>query len=201
MLSLAQLYRRVTIGNRTPDHPFTALIAPHMNALYAQAYHFVGNTADAEDLLQDVLLELYSKPVALATIKHLKAWLLRCLYHRFIDRYRKQQRTPEHDAVMVDAVVIDAEITALHEASHPAPLLVAADDPVQDYLHGQVLKGLQCLSPEQRAVISLHDIAGYTLVEVADMMTLPVGTLKSHLHRGRKALKHHLALDDHEIAS
>lgn len=192
MLSLVQLYRRVTVGKRTVDTTFTALIAPHMNALYAQAYHFVGNAADAEDLLQDLLLELYSKPTSLASIEHLKAWLLRCLYHRFIDRYRKLQRTPEHEALTVEA---DSHMEEQSQGESSV-LLIAPNDPVNDYLHGQVLKALQRLSPEQRAVISLHDIAGYTLVEIEQMMIMPVGTLKSHLHRGRKALKQYLALGD-----
>ena len=69
-----------------------------------------------------------------------------------------------------------------------------------DYFAQQLIKGLELLSIEQRVAINLHDLLGYTLLELSEIMEMPVGTLKSHLHRGRKQLQKHLELKPEMLA-
>ncbi|NIB38568.1 RNA polymerase sigma factor [Pseudomaricurvus alkylphenolicus] len=158
---------------------FEERLAQHLESLYQQAYQYTGNTHDAEDLLQDLLLELYGKQESVMAVKNLPAWLSRCLYNRFVDRYRKYRRQPEQQDVHNEALQ--------GELAHPGMQ-------ERDYFHRQLLRHLERLSLEQRSVISLHDLSGYSLAEISLIMDAPVGTLKSHLHRGRKKLKEALNL-------
>ncbi len=153
---------------------FEELLAPHMDRLFKQAFQYTGNTQDAEDLLQELLVELYQKQGKLRSVTSLRAWLMRCLYNRFVDNYRKKQQTPGFDNI---------------DDEHTANKLSIYDSPENSYWHKQVLEGLLLLSKEQRMVISLHDIEGHTLTELSDIMDIPLGTLKSHLHRGRRILQ------------
>ena len=167
--------KRVSIFKRRSGAKasYEALMAPYVNGLYKQAYRYTGNESDAEDLLQDLLLDMYQKQDKLRAAPVPKAWLHRCLYNRFIDDYRKQQRQPESDAINNENVLP----------------LASVDSPEADVGYQQIIRCMQQLSPAQRMVVSLHDIEGYTLVELAQSMDMPLGTLKSHLHRARKVLK------------
>lgn len=158
---------------------FQELVAPHMELLYGQAYKYTGSTHAAEDLVQDLLVELYQKREKLKDVTSLKAWLMRCLYNRFVDGYRKKKSQPCFDEL---------------DHEHTAAPFHAKEAPDTNYFHQQLLAGLELLSADQRMVISLHDIEGYTLVELGNIMNIPVGTLKSHLHRGRKTLQQKLNL-------
>ncbi len=169
MSQVVSLFRR-----RGNEQSFEELVAPHMDALFKQAYHYTGSTHDAEDLLQDFLAELYQKQNKLRAVKSLRAWLMRYLYNRFIDSYRKRKNLPNLDSVHDEQM---------------ANTLANDDSPENSYWHQQVLDGLATLSNEQRMVISLHDIEGYTLTELSEIMKIPLGTLKSHLHRGRRVLQ------------
>lgn len=165
---------------------FEALVAPYMAALHRQAFKYAGNESEAEDLLQEVLIEAYQRIDALQAAPMPLAWLTRCLYHRFVDTYRKQKARPALE-----------DIDALHLRDEPQ----AAGSPEAHYWHSQVLKSLTLLSPEQRMVVSLHDMEGYTLVELANIVEMPLGTLKSHLHRARKILQQEFKLQPFQPAT
>lgn len=173
MNNIISLFSRV---NKT--QPFEHLLAPHISSLYKQAYQYTGNANDADDLLQDVLLELFNKQEQMSQADNLPAWLNRCLYHRFVDRCRRKNRAPEHEDI--DALPIRDE--------------QRSNEPEQFCVNKQIIAGLQSLNPVQRAVVSLHDISGFTLPELASIVDMPLGTLKSHLHRARKQLKKNLQL-------
>lgn len=173
MNNIISLFSRV---NKT--QPFEHLLAPHISGLYRQAYQYTGNASDADDLLQDVLLELFNKQEQMSQANNLPAWLNRCLYHRFVDRCRSQNRAPEHE-----------DIDAIHISDEQR-----SNQPEQFCLNGQIIAALQSLNPVQRAVVSLHDISGFSLPELASIVDMPLGTLKSHLHRARKQLKKNLQL-------
>ncbi len=173
MNNIISLFSR---ANKT--QPFEHLVAPHVSGLYRQAYQYTGNASDADDLLQDVLLELFNKQEQMAQANNLPAWLNRCLFHRFVDRCRSQKRAPECDNI--DDINISDDRRSM--------------EPEQYCLNRQIIAGLQRLNPIQRAVVSLHDIGGFSLPELADIVDMPLGTLKSHLHRARKQLKKNLQL-------
>lgn len=157
---------------------FESLVSPHVNVLYKQAYKYLGSDHEAEDLVQEVLVEVYQKQDVLRESPSPAAWLSRCLYHRFIDRYRKKKSQPGTDDIDADHIDVESHL----------------DTPEESYRYRQILKSLDQLSANQRMVITLHDIEGYSLVELSEMMEIPVGTLKSHLHRGRKLLQKEYAL-------
>lgn len=158
---------------------FESVLAPHLNMLYRQAYKYTGNGADAEDLLQDLLVHLYSRQKQLHAADNLAAWLARCLYHRFVDLHRQRKRIPGMEDI--DSPVIDNALSQ-------------SDSGEAAYFHDQILSAMTQLTSIQRAVLSLHDIDGYTLPELVDILDCPLGTLKSHLHRARKRLKSELEL-------
>lgn len=152
-------------------------MSPHINSLYGLAYRLCQSADDAEEVLQQLLTKLYQKLDELEQIDSLRPWLMRSLYNLYVDSYRKQQR--------MFAVISPDEIPANIETEDRTPYEeVELDD--QQRL---IVDALQQINEEQRIVIMLHDVEGYTLVEISDILQTPVGTLKSRLHRGRNTLR------------
>lgn len=172
MVKILSLFHRRNTGDS-----LTSVVSQHLDSLYRQAYRYCGNEADAEDLLQDLMLECSQRNQQLQEAPVPAAWLNRVLYHRFVDRHRKQARHLKGRE----------DLNSTIDTS-----LAANDEPEDAYSHHQLLLSLEELSPDQRMIINLHDIEGYTLAEVSATTSIPVGTLKSHLHRGRRKLKNKL---------
>ncbi len=166
------------------DDGFEPLVAPHLERLYRLAYRFTGNRSDAEDLVQDLLIQLYPRRNELTGVERLGPWLARALYYRFVDTLRHGTRDPLRSAV-------DEEI--LQDTADPRT------SPEQDaenaLLHRRLAQALAELNPDQRALVALHDMEGYTLEELQDMLDTPLGTLKSRLHRARRHLRAALATE------
>ena len=156
---------------------FDALVRPHVTALYKSAHRFVGNADDAEDLVQDVLTKLYPRTDDMAGVAELRPWLLRVLYNQFIDNTRKRSRSP--------LTVSDDDAAAL--ASDPA------SSPERDSVNGESAHRLDDalgqLKEDQRALITLHLVQGFTLEELTHVMNAPIGTLKAKLHRTKAQLR------------
>ena len=153
-----------------------------MSELYRLAYQYTGDPHSAEDLLQDTLVYICQREEKLLSLDPLKPWLMRCLYHRFVDHYRKTKRTVNTDS-------IDEEVHDV--ASHCKEL-------ESQLIREEVFEGLKGLNEVQRAVVTLFDMEGYSLQEVSSFLELPQGTVKSHLHRARKKLKIFLSLQPGE---
>lgn len=181
MKNLLTIFKR-----QTKVEDFEALLQPHLDTLYNQAYRYTGSSHDAEDLLQDLLLETYRKRDKLLGVKNVGGWLNRCLYHRFIDRYRSARSKPDFDDIQNPE--LENQLIGDHlDENH--------------YFAAQIHQNLALLSENQRAAINLHDYCGYSLLEISDIMDMPTGTLKSHLHRGRKRLQKSLQLKPEMLAS
>ena len=179
-----------SIFKSTPEKRFSDLIRPHLKRLYHQAYRLTNNQDDAEDLVQDLLLRLYEKKIDLKSIEKPANWLLRSLYHQFIDNYRKKSRLPIDDRESKSDELIES-IQGTQEAPH----LIHEQE-----ISGQKLQeAIQQLNPDQQALISLHDIEGYSLPELSDILELPLGTLKSRLHRARYTLREQFISQDHDL--
>ena len=159
---------------------FEKLIRPYLDMLYRRAFRLTGNPDDAEDLVQDYLFSLYRKEIVLSEYEDLASWLLRGLYNRFIDSVRKQQRTPDHPGLEND----DAYLMQLPESA-PGPLEYTL---AQASLK-QIQSALDKLSLEQRMLVVLHDVEGFTLAELEEKLDTPLGTLKSRLHRARQEIR------------
>jgi RNA polymerase sigma factor (sigma-70 family) len=161
------------------DDKFVALLRPYVEGMYRLAYRFCGCREDAEDLVQDVLLKLYPRLQELHGIENLQSWLATVLYRQFVDRTRHSNRSPVQ-------LTEDGDTPPLPEegfANQPESLLVSHET------IDQVQQALLQLNEDQRVLVVLHDVEGYKLVELQKMLDVPIGTLKSRLHRAREQLK------------
>lgn len=156
---------------------FEEMLAPHVEHLYRFAFRFSRSRFDAEDLVQELLIKLYPRQEQLHKIESLRPWLTRSLYNLYIDSFRRKERSPVehgHDETM-----------ALIASSDYGP----AQDMERTDLQKRLMKAMEVLNEDQRILLIMHDIESYTLVEIADILQTPVGTLKSRLHRSRSKLK------------
>lgn len=169
--------------NRAAASKFEDLMRPHVEFLYRLAWRFTGNVADAEDLLQDLLVKLHPRARELAAVEQLRPWLATVLYRHYVDFVRRRARTPG------GAPTDDAQA----EGDSPDALSGDDDGPEEHAERGEwrgrLLAALDTLNPEQRAVVVMHDVEGYSLEELEPILQAPVGTLKSRLHRARRRLR------------
>ncbi len=172
-MSIITLWSR----SRQTDH-FEILLKPFIPFLYQLAWRFTGTQADAEDLVQDLLVKLYPRQKELEKIENLRAWLARVLYRQYIDHLRIQSRTP------VDL----ADTGADPDEERDIPVSVKPDQE-HAQLIAQIERLLPRLNDDQRLLLILHDVEGYTLNEIQAMSDVPIGTLKSRLNRTRKKLR------------
>lgn len=154
----------------------------HGRFLYTVAYRLTGNDADAQDLVQEVLLRVRR---GLATYRpgSLEAWLSRITTNAFLDETRRRKRRPSEPL-----------------PEDPDRVLAGGDDPdtalARATLSDDVQDALRALPDEYRAAVVLCDVVGLPYGEIADQLDVPVGTVRSRIHRGRAALRS--ALVDHD---
>lgn len=172
-------YRRA----RPTELNFEDLVRPQVEYLYRLAWRFTANVQDAEDLVQDVLLKLYPRTEEMLEIQRLRPWLARVLYHQYVDSVRQRARSPVLQLVTEG----DGEDDPLDKVptTREGPEEHAERSGVRDL----ILSALRQLNPEQRAVVTMHDVEGYSLEELETMLETPLGTLKSRLHRARQRLR------------
>ena len=171
------------------SNQFDQLVRPHISALYKTAYKLTGSAHDAEDIIQDVLIKLYLKTSEILAVKELRPWLFRCVYNQFIDHCRKKQRYPSTDQnhnELAEGSILDRLISP-----EPGPQQLTVISEQCD----EVMAALSSLGNEQRAMVVLHFIEGLTLDELAGIFNLPLGTVKSRLHRIKAQLKKYLVVE------
>jgi RNA polymerase sigma-70 factor (ECF subfamily) len=160
---------------------FEKLVRPHFDRLYRLAFRLTGQKAEAEDLFQELLIKAFGKLDDLVAIDEPGSWLSRVMYNLFVDEQRRFARRRLH---------------TVEESSLPAAGLqglAGSEDPVRDNERLEKLKALDLalaeLSEEHRIIVLLHDTEGYKLEEIHELMGIPVGTVKSRLHRARARLR------------
>ena len=161
----------------------------HIDKLYAHAMRKTGNSADANDLVQETYLKAFAAFDQFQQGTNIKAWLHRILENTYINQYRKQQNQPYYSPLeeLEDWQLGDAE-------SRTATSSRSAEAEAIDHLPASAIKdALQALPEDFRAAVYLVDVEGYSYQEVADIMETPTGTVMSRLHRGRKLLREQLA--------
>ena len=170
-------------GKHQKHEDFERLLEPHISQLFRLAIRLTGQKGDAEDLVQDVILKLYPRLTELKNIDKPAPWLGKILYRHFIDRQRTKRRSPI-DASGEDGMAYEEAI-----AHSEDPIARLESEITQESLQ----KALDQLSEEQRLVLLLHDVEGYTLQEIHYMQGVAVGTLKSRLHRAQNKLRNLLS--------
>jgi len=169
---------------------FAEQAMPFMGSLYAAAMRMTRNAADAEDLVQETYLRAYRGFGGFQEGTNLKAWLYRILTNTFINSYRAKQRRPgESELDEVEDLYLYRRIGGL-EASR---LSRSAEDELMDYFpESEVKSAVEELPENFRIAVLLADVEGFSYKEIAEILDIPIGTVMSRLHRGRKALQKRL---------
>ena len=167
---------------------FDLLLRGHVRPLYRYAYRWTGDVDQAEDLVQEALTRLYQEMPQLRDIEMLRPWAARVMYRIFIDNLRRARRSPVMFVGRSGSTGKlleneDEEDEAADETWDPAGLAEQA------FQRERIAAVWPRLHELHRVVLSLHEIEGYSLEEVATIVEIPVGTAKSRLNRARKHLR------------
>ena len=152
--------------------------------LYSAALRMTRNAADAEDLLQDTFLRGYRSFHTFEEGSNLRAWLFRILTNAYINNYRaKQRRVQEIDLAETPDLYLYQGIQRLDPATRSAE-----DTLFETFTDDEVKSALEALPDSFRMPVLLADVEGFSYKEIADILDIPIGTVMSRLHRGRKAM-------------
>ena len=169
------------MSHESANAAFEQLVQPHFDRLWRLAFRLTGRKAEAEDLFQELLIKAFGKLDDLVAIDEPGSWLSRVMYNLFIDEQRRFARRRMH---VVDEGFLPGDGLAG---------LAGPEDPVHDNERLDKLRQLDAalsqLSDEHRVIVLLHDTEGYKLREIQDLIGVPVGTVKSRLHRARARLR------------
>ena len=164
---------------------FQGAVIPLLEPLYRQALRMTSNRADAEDLLQETVLNAYAGLRAFEPGTNLNAWLRRIMTNTYISGYRRQKRRPAQHPT---DEITDRQLVA--SAARTPGGLRSAEDQALEVLPDPYLKAAMMALPEQfRIAVYFADIAGYSYKEIAAMTDTRQGTVSSRLNRGRKQLR------------
>jgi RNA polymerase sigma-70 factor (ECF subfamily) len=159
---------------------FDELVRAHETRVFSIALRFTGQRADAEELAQDVFVQLHGALPRIADAVHLRRWLLRTVTHRCLNRLRDERRRPR--LVSIEALPPEAE--------------PPASDPQQDPLMEARLRHLLLqLAPEPRAVMLLRFQEDLDPTDIANVLEMSINTVKSHLRRSLEWLRAQCAGD------
>jgi RNA polymerase sigma-70 factor, ECF subfamily len=173
LLRLAQSGDRLAFGQ---------LVDQHQDRVFGVALRLIGAHVDAEELAQDVFVQLHGALARIESPAHLTHWLLRTVAHRSIDRLRKRTRQGRH--LPLESLGETAQAQAPESGHDP---LAAAE------LHRLLLQ----LQPDARAVMILRYQEDLDPTDIAAMLNMPVPTVKSHLHRSLQWLRTQCAGETH----
>jgi RNA polymerase sigma-70 factor (ECF subfamily) len=155
----------------------------HLDSLYRVALRLTGNAAEADDLVQETMLKAYRAWHQFQQGTNAKGWLLTILRHAFINEYRRRTRHPE--TVDLDAIEPFAVFPDLQDEDPQGSFF---DRIVDD----EVLRAIDQLPEQFREAVVLSDVEGLSYEEIARVLEVPVGTVKSRLFRARRLLQQKL---------
>ncbi len=168
---------------------FQADALPLLDSLYASALRMTRNPADAEDLVQETMLRAYRSFDRFEPGTNLKAWLFRIMTNAYINTYRKKQREPKKvSADEVEDFDLYRELKDHGTEFSETPESIVLDSLVDS----DILDAIDDLPEQFRLAVLLSDVEGFSYAEMAEIMDVPLGTVMSRLHRGRKALQKRL---------
>ncbi len=161
----------------------------HMPALYTAALRMTRKPADAEDLVQETYLKAYRSFDSFTEGTNLKAWLYRILTNTYINSYRAAKRRPEVSDVE------DVEDLYLYHRLAPGDGSgrSAEEEALAGFTDDEVKEAIEALPEAFRIAVLLADVEGFSYKEIAEITDVPIGTVMSRIHRGRRALQKTLA--------
>ena len=158
---------------------------PLLDQLYGGALRMTRNPQDAEDLVQETYLKAYKNFASFTPGTNLKAWLYRIMTNTYINSYRKKQRRPLETSA--DDVTDNQLYTS---SSHDSTGLESAEvEALKAMPNSRISDALNSLNEDYRMVVYYADVEGLAYKEIAEVMDIPIGTVMSRLHRGRKQLR------------
>jgi RNA polymerase sigma-70 factor (ECF subfamily) len=166
---------------------FAAEAMEYMDSLYNAAMRLTRNPSDAEDLVQETYLKAYRGFGGYQEGTNLRAWLYRILTNTFINSYRSKKRRPDETELDdVEDLYLYRKLGGLEAATVGR----SAEDELMDWFtDGEVKDAVDGLPEQFRMAVLLADVEGFSYKEIAEILDIPIGTVMSRLHRGRKALQ------------
>ena len=172
--------KRQDLSSEEKQEIFDNEFLPHIDSLYNFGYYLTNDEDEAKDLLQETYLRAYKYINYYQKGTNAKAWLLRILKNTFINDYRKKSKKPVHLSFEDFYTGDDSEDTGFIDLRQE----------VFDSLIGdEVSRALNALPVDYRLIILLCDIEGFKYEEIAKIIDVPIGTVRSRLHRARNMLK------------
>jgi RNA polymerase sigma-70 factor (ECF subfamily) len=173
---------------RAPEDAFEKEALSYLDALYRTAVRMTRSEPEAEDLVQETYIRAIRFREQFTPGTNLKAWLFRILTNTFISSYRKRAAQPAFTELdEIDEAALYRRMRDLRGGDEGDPESAVLDRLVD----GEVKSALESL-PEKFRTVVLLDVEGFTYKEIAEMLEIPMGTVMSRLHRGRKALQKRL---------
>lgn len=160
---------------------------PHLDAMYNFAYRLTFDQDDAKDLVQDTYMKAYRFINSFQQGTNAKAWLYRILKNSFINDFRKRSKEPSK----VDYQEVENFYNS--DSVDESKTVDLRIDTVRDMIGDEVTNALNSLAIDFRTVIILCDLEGFTYEEMAKILDIPIGTVRSRLHRARNLLKEKLS--------
>ncbi len=173
----------LTQTEKSKQQDFNEEIIPHLDALYNFGLRLTADPNDAEDLVQDTIVKAYRFFSSYEKGTNAKAWLFRILKNSYINNYRKKSKKPQqvdYDEVATFYETIRAERTDTSDLE---------DKMFRELIDDDISNALDQIPEDFRTVVLLCDVEDFTYEEIANMLDVPIGTIRSRLHRGRNLLK------------
>ncbi len=168
---------------------FTTELMPHIDSMYNFAFKLTLSEHDAKDLVQDTYLKAYRFIASFERGTNAKAWLFKIMKNSFINDFRKKTKQPAKIDYQEVENIYNAE--AAEDNANNASFDLRADS-LPDMIGDEVTTAINSLDTDFRMVIILCDLEGFTYEEMAKILDIPVGTVRSRLHRARYILKEKL---------
>ena len=166
---------------------FVGQAMQYMPALYSAALRMTRDPSDAEDLVQETYLRAYRSFATFQEGTNLKAWLYKILTNAFINSFRARKRRPEEvDVEDVEALYLYRRLRAVDA---PGSGRSAEEEVLERITDTEVKAAVDSLPESFRMAVLLADVEGFSYREIAEIMGVPIGTVMSRLHRGRRALQ------------
>jgi RNA polymerase sigma-70 factor (ECF subfamily) len=155
--------------------------------LFATALRMTRNKADAEDLVQETFLKGWRAFDSYQQGTNLRAWLFRIMTNTFINKYNSQQRRPQETELDdVEELFLFRRMGAFDQSKMSQS---AEDQMLELFTDDEVKNAIESLPETFRIPVLLSDVEGFSYKEIAEMIEVPIGTVMSRLHRGRKAMQ------------
>jgi len=168
-------------ANASIQRQFEAIMVPHMDVLYSYGLYLTGDQDSANDLLQETFLKAFRFFDKFEEGTNARAWLYRIMRNTFINEYRRVKRLP-------DLVEYDEQISSYQMLPREAEETDLRHQINGELFDDEIAGAISALPEKFKSVIILRDVEDLPYEEIADALDIPIGTVRSRLHRARAIL-------------